>query len=118
MELKLEFVTGQDKDGEDIVEVRTFTTGKIKSRLVVAAFEVREEITSTEFKTDTLHKLADFACEVYGNKFTRDELYDGLESNLLISTLRGTMEEVINGVTSRLDTFPPKQRNGRKANPK
>ena len=106
MELKLEFVTGQDENGEDIVVVRTFTTGKMKSRLVVAAFEIREEITSAEFKTETLHKLADFACEVYGNKFTRDELYDGLDSYLLISTLKETMEGVISGVTKRQDTFP------------
>lgn len=108
MELKLEFVTGQDKDGEDVVEIRTFTTGKMKSRLVVAAFEVREEIADAEFKTSSLHKLADFACEVYGNKFTRDQLYDGLESKLLIQTLRDTMEGVISGVATRLDTFPPR----------
>ena len=106
MELKLEFVTGQDNDGEDIVEVKTFTAKKIKSRLVVMAFEVRAEIASKEFGADSLHKLADFTCEVYGNKFTRDELYDGLESHLLIPTLQETMEGVINGVTKRTETFP------------
>ena len=106
MELKLEFITGQDKDGEDIVEVKTFTTGKIKSRLVVAAFEVKDEITSTEFNTSTLHKLADFTCEVYANKFTRDQLYDGLDSDQLLPTLKNTMEGVISGVTKRQDTFP------------
>lgn len=106
MEIKLDFVTGQDNDGEDIVHTKTFTTGKIKSRLVVAAFEVRDEITSTEFRTDTLHKLADFTCEVYGNKFTRDQLYDGLDSDQLIPTLKNTMEGVISGVTKRQDTFP------------
>ena len=118
MELKLEFVTGQDKDGEDIVEVKTFVTNKIKARLVVKALELRQEILTAEFGPDALHSLADFTCEVYKGKFTRDELYDGLESDLLIPTLRGTMERVIDGVVSRLDTFPPKQRNGRKANPK
>jgi len=106
MEMKLEFVTGQDKDGEDIIELKTFTTGKIKSRLVVKAFEVRDEITSSEFKTSTLHQLADFTCEVYGNKFTRDQLYDGLDSDQLIPTLKNTMEGVISGVTKRQDTFP------------
>lgn len=107
MEIKLEFISPVTNDaGEEFVEVKTFTTGKMKSRLVVAAFEVREEITSAEFKTETLHKLADFTCEVYGNKFTRDQLYDGLESHLLISTLKETMEGVISGVTKRQDTFP------------
>ena len=108
MEIKLEFGTGKIIDGEEITEMRVFTTKKMKSRLVVAAFEVRDEIASTEFSTAILHKLADFACEVYGNKFTRDELYDGLDSDLLMPTLNATMEGVVNGVTDRLDTFPPK----------
>ena len=107
MELKLEFVTGQDKDGEDITEVKTFVTNKIKARLVRRALEVRQEVNPNDFTTDALDKLADFTCEVYKHKFTRDDLYDGLESDQLIPTLRGTMEEVINGVTSKLDTFPP-----------
>lgn len=115
MELKLEFITGQDKNGENIAEVKTFVTNKIKARLMVVALEVREEITSKEFGTDTLHRLADFTCEVYENKFTRDQLYDGLESHLLIPTLKDTMEGVIKGVTSRLNTFPDKQQTGRKA---
>ena len=107
MELKLEFVTGQDKDGEDIVEVKTFVTNKIKARLVRKALEVKQEINPDNFTTDALDKLADFTCEAYKNKFTRDQLYDGLDSEQLIPILRETMEKVINGVTSRLDTFPP-----------
>ncbi len=106
MEIKLEFVTGKDESGEDIVEVKTFTTKKIKSRLVVVALEVRADIFSKEFGPDSLHKLADFTCEVYGNKFTRDQLYDGLDADQLIPTVKGTMEGVINGVTKKLDTFP------------
>ena len=106
MEIKLEFVTGKDESGEDITELRTFATGKIKSRLVVSAFEIKEEISATEFKTESLHKLADFACEAYGNKFTRDQLYDGLDSDQLIPTLKATMEGVISGVTKRQETFP------------
>ena len=108
MELKLEFVTGQDKDGEDIIEMKTFVTNKIKARLVRQALEVKHEINPDDFTTDTLDKLADFTCEVYKYKFTRDELYDGLVSDQLIPTLRETMEGVINGVTNRLDTFPQK----------
>ena len=106
MELKLEFVTGQDKNEEDVVEVKTFVTNKIKARLVREALEVRGSLDPNNFGPDALDKLADFTCKVYKGKFTRDELYDGLESNLLIPTLRDTMEGIINGVTTRLDTFP------------
>ena len=106
MELKLEFITGQDKDGEDITEMKTFTTRKIMSRLVVDAFELSDEITTKDFTTESLHKLADFTCKAYGDRFTRDQLYDGLESDQLLLTVKGTMEGVINGVKKRQDTFP------------
>jgi hypothetical protein len=108
MELKLEFVTGQDKDGEDIVEEKTFVTNKIKSRLTRRALEVRQEITSNPEPTpELLDILVDFACEVYKHKFTRDDLYDGLDAEVLFPTLTGTVGKVINGVTSKLETFPP-----------
>lgn len=109
MELKLEFVTGQDKDGEDIIEVKTFVTNKIKARLVREALEVKGSLNPDDFGPDALDMLVDFTCKVYKNKFTRDELYNGLESNLLIQTLRDTMEGIISGVTARLDTFPINQ---------
>lgn len=107
MEIKLEFITGKDKNGEDIVEGKTFITNKIKSRLVRRALELRQEIAVNPDPTpELLDTLVDYTCEVYKYKFTRDELYDGLDSEFLFPTLQGNVERVINGVTDKLDTFP------------
>ena len=106
MEIKLEFITGQDAEGEDVTELKTFKTKKIMSRLVVEALEVQADVNSKDFGPESLHRLADFACDAYANQFTRDQLYDGLESRLLIPTLQETMEGVINGVTKRIKKFP------------
>jgi hypothetical protein len=107
MELKLEFITGQDKDGEDVVEIKTFVTNKIKARLARRALEIKQEVNFTKGITpEDLDVLVDFACEVYKNKFTRDEFYDGLESGLLYPTLIDILERISNGVADRLDTFP------------
>jgi hypothetical protein len=104
VELKLEFVTGQDKAGEDIIEVRTFITNKIKTRIAKRAMEIGQEINKEDFTPERMNKIADFMCEVYGNKFTRDQLYDGLELNQLVPALK----EIISGVKKcKLDTLPP-----------
>ena len=107
MEIRLDTITGKDKNGEDIVEEKTFITNKIKARLVRRALELRQEITANpEPRPELLDKLVDFTCEVYKYKFTRDELYDGLDSDFLFPTLQGNVERVIDGVTDKLDTFP------------
>jgi len=101
MELKLEFVTGQDKDGEDIIEVRTFVTNKIKTRLASRAMEIEKEIIKNDGTPEGMNKIADFMCEAYGNRFTRDELFDGLELNQLVPALK----EILGGVIK--NTHPP-----------
>jgi len=103
MEIKLEFVTGEDKS-----EIKTFVTNKIKARLARRALEVKKEVNFNDITPESLDILADFACEVYKNKFTRDEFYDGLDSDLLYPTLIDILERISNGVTDRLDTFPEK----------
>ena len=108
MELKLEFITGQDKNSEDVVEVKTFVTNKIKARLARRALEVKKEINFNDFSPEGLDILVDFACEVYKNKFTRDEFYDGLETDRLYPTLIDILERISNGVSDRLDTFSEK----------
>ena len=106
MELKLEFITGQDKDGEDVVETKTFVTNKIKARFARRALEVKKQVNFNDITPESLDILADFACEVYKNKFTRDEFYDGLDSGLMYPTLIDILERISNGVADRLDTFP------------
>ena len=109
MELKLEFVTGQDASGEEITEQRTFVTNKIKARMVRRSTEVTKEVDCNDLTPEGLDKLLDFVCEVYKYKFTRDDLYDGIESDKLLPTLLATIQGITEGVTSRLENFPAKQ---------
>jgi len=106
MEIKLDFITGKDEKGEEIVEVRTFVANKPKALLVRRATEIEKEVDFSHFTPETLDIAVDFICQIYNNKFTRDELYNGLESDKLFSTYSKSVEEVIHGVTSILDTFP------------
>jgi iron-sulfur cluster repair protein YtfE (RIC family) len=109
MEFKLEYITGTDSNGEEIVEQKTFVTNKIKARLVRSATEITQGVDFNNLTPESLDKLIDFVCEVYKFKFTRDELYDGLDADKLIPTLFDTIQGITAGVTSRLETFPSKQ---------
>jgi len=109
MELKLEFIIGQDEAGEDITEKRTFITNKIKARMVRRATEITQEVDFNNLTPDSLDRLIDFVCEIYKHKFTRDDLYDGLESEDLLPTFMATIQGITDGVTSRLETFPTGQ---------
>lgn len=106
MELKLEFITGQDENNEDIVKQKIFVTNKMKARMVRRAAEITQDVDFNNLTPESLDRLIDFVCEVYKFKFTRDELYDGLDADKLIPTLLETIQGITDGVTSRLETFP------------
>lgn len=80
----------------------------VRARAVREAMTLQKEVNFENMSVEDLDKLVNFTCNVYGKKFTLDELYDGLESDKLIPTLFEVVESVINGVTEKLDTFPTK----------
>ena len=106
MEIQLEFVTGQDENKEDITEIRTFTNNKVKSRTLRAAIELSENIDFSKLKGTDVDILVDFICDLYKNKFTRDEFYDGLPANLMIDIVSNIIEDIVSGATNRMATFP------------
>jgi hypothetical protein len=108
MQIKLDFITGQDTEGEDIVITKTFVAINPKSRLIRKAIALVKELDFTKDieEVEDLDKLVNYVCEVYNNKFTIDELYDGLGASQLVPTLLKTIGDVKNGVEDRLATFP------------
>ena len=106
MEIKLDFITGQDGNGEDTIETRTFVQNHPKAFLIRRATVIEQENDLNHITPDSLDIIADFICEIYHNKFTRDELYNGLDSAKLLPAYKDSTREIIYGVTSRLDTFP------------
>ena len=106
MEIKLEFVTGKDDKGKDKTIIKTFVANKTKAILVRRATEIEKEVDFSHFTPETLDIAVDFICQIYNNQFSRDELYNGLESEKLFSTYTNSVEAVIHGVTNRLATFP------------
>ncbi|WP_213950376.1 phage tail assembly chaperone G [Tepidanaerobacter syntrophicus] len=90
MEIVLK-INGKDK---------TYTAGFISARMVRRTIEVSKEINFDNITPEELDKLMDYIVELFGNQFTRDELYDGLASKDLIPTITRCINEVVGEVSS------------------
>ncbi len=88
MEIVLK-INGKDK---------TYTAGFISARMVRRTIEVSKEVTFDNITPEELDKLMDYIVELFGNQFTRDELYDGLASKDLIPTITRCINEVVGAV--------------------
>ncbi|AEE92517.1 conserved protein of unknown function [Tepidanaerobacter acetatoxydans Re1] len=90
MEIVLK-INGKDK---------TYTAGFISARMVRRTIEVSKEVNFDNILPEELDKLMDYIVELFGNQFTRDELYDGLASKDLIPTITKCINEVVGEVSS------------------
>lgn len=108
MEIKLKIITGKDASGKDIAEDKTYSAEKVKSRIYRQALEITENTDFNHITTKDLDALVDIIVDFFGKQFTRDELYDGLDSDLLISTMTTGIRSITGGVAAAADTFPAK----------
>jgi hypothetical protein len=79
---------------------KTYTASFISARMVRRTIEVSKEVNFDNILPEELDKLMDYIVELFGNQFTRDELYDGLASKDLIPTITRCINEVVGEVSS------------------
>ena len=77
----------------------TYTAGFISARMVRRTIEVSNGINFESLKAEELDKLVDYIVELFGSQFTRDDVYDGLASKDLLSTIMNCINEVVGGMT-------------------
>lgn len=73
----------------------TFKAGFISARMVRRTIEVSQGVNFENISPDELDKLIDYIVELFGNQFTRDDVYDGLSSKELIPTITNCINEVV-----------------------
>lgn len=83
------------KDKKD----KTYTTGFISARMVRRTIEVSQGVDFDNISPEELDKLIDYIVELFGNQFTRDDVYDGLQSKDLIPTITKCINEVVGEMT-------------------
>jgi len=93
---------------EIVLNNKTYVMPKVKTRMLRKAIEINENIDFNNMKTKDLDGLVDFIVELYGNKFTRDNFYDGLDADKLIETLNNSINGIVGNLGNKLKEFPNK----------
>ena len=93
---------------EILLNDKTYVMPRVKTRILRKAIEINENIDFNNLKTTDLDGLVDFVVELYGNKFTRDDFYDGLDADKLIETLNNSINGIVGNLGNKLNEFPNK----------
>ncbi|APM39869.1 phage tail assembly chaperone G [Clostridium kluyveri] len=91
---------------EIVLNDKTYVMPRVKARILRKAIEINENIDFNNLKIKDLDGLVDFVVELYGNKFTRDDFYDGLDADKLIETLNNSINGIVGNLGNKLNEFP------------
>lgn len=90
-------------------EEKTFLSpGFISGRIGREAADLEEKYLMNqngkfeETQTEVLDILVDFLCRAFGNQFTADEFYDGIDSRVMYKTIPAFFKYVSTGVVTAI----------------
>ena len=88
LEIKLLF------DGKE----KTFVSDFISARMLRRTLEISKKVNFNDMAPEELDTMVDFIVEIFKNKFTRDDVYDGIASKELIPTITKCINEIVGEV--------------------
>lgn len=77
---------------------KIYVANFISARMLRRTLEISDSVNFNDMKAEELDTMVDFIVELFKDKFTRDEVYDGLASNELIPTITRCINEVVGEV--------------------
>ena len=90
-----------------IVNDVAYDSGTIKAKKIREALEIDEAIDYAHIEASIVDKSADFVVSLYGNQFTRENLYNGIDGDVFLQTMFENIARVIGDLIDVLNTFPP-----------
>lgn len=97
--------TEKDADGNSKMKKKTFIAPEIKGRMLRKAIEFHK-IDKNSFDENTLDSMVSFIVELFGNKFTVDDAYDGISIKKLVPELYRCVNEVVEQFNEAIDEIP------------
>lgn len=73
---------------------REFATPFISGRKLRNTFAMSKKIESLKQDETMLDEMVAYIVDIFGNQFTLDEFYDGIEANKIIPTFTNLVEEI------------------------
>ena len=103
MKIKLEIIN----NGE--VEVKEFSTIRMRGRALKRMLEISEVMEKAEeagvFTQDHYDLMCEFICEMYGNKFSVDDLLDGMDLEEIYPTFMDLNIEIGNKKMKKMENL-------------
>ena len=90
---------------EIILGDKTYNTaGKSKARMFRVAIELSSRMEKGDINPQDLDDLVGFVCDVYGKQFSVGDVYDGLDSDLLMPTITECINDVAGRVADKIQS--------------
>lgn len=86
-------------------EEKTFVAPFISGRKFRKTIEMQKKFRG-DMDEKTLDSMVDFVVDIFGNQFSRDQFYDGIAANKLISTVTDCINEVVGSASLALGVDP------------
>lgn len=83
---------------------KTFVAGRPMGRIVRSAIDILGKINMNNISGEELDMIIDFTVDAYGKQFTRDQVYDGLYADELLSEMLKTITAITRGTVEKLET--------------
>ena len=109
LSIKIKMPTGKaDKSGKEIRVEKTFMATEIKGRMIRKAVEFTKfkDADETAINVETLDEMVNFVVEVFGNQFTLDDVYDGIEVENIVPEMMRCIQEVVKRFSSKINSLP------------
>ena len=87
-----------------VINEKAYESKPAKARMFRKAIELTELFDLENLKSKDLDAMIDFFVESFDFQFTRDEVYDGLESTRLMPALTERITEIVGSVKSKLES--------------
>ena len=91
---------------EIILNGKTYIAPAPKARMVRKAIELTEKTNFKDMKAAEFDNLVGFVADLFGNQFTIDDVYDGLDANKLLPIILDCINKVVGSVGAKVEQFP------------
>lgn len=89
-------------DGKD----KEFKINFISAKMLKKTIELQEKAENKDLDIDILDELVDYIVEIYGNKFTADEFYEGVDVSDIFPIYHDAVKQVMEKFQSKIELFP------------
>lgn len=104
--LKLHPCTDTDESGAEVVTEKIYVAPRPRARKIREIAELTSKIDLNNLSPDELDELVNYIVELFGNKFTVDEFYDGLYSDEFTPTIQRVINEITTATEQKISEIP------------